>query len=547
MEFVHALSQKSWHTYNIKSIVKDILRYSGYFGDCNECTCIEHCMNKEHKNCLRNLVKEAHEFLDKAFNEDLISSKNGICEHLRVITKYIPDKEQSSSPKAEMFMVYDGNFGIRLEEENGTKVKNVILELNCINCEEYHSDCGQDDHKLIDYDKSLLENINFQKYFSNFNIDQPFRLAFSIYKNSYLAEFKYNTLILGIYNTIEKNWISRFKYTMNKLFSLERNQDNTIKKIEIDRSFIFDIFNLVLFNNRTEMLKYLIDKFNILEYFYNYKPLEIKVNRYYCNDIDCKADILYIFKQNYSIFNQLDFKRRYCVYRETKQFKLSIENFIILSKYVKNILHVKYNITGYEQIENDMTKFEIMTCNRIDENLKYIRRKRNIIRRIKSGEEVIDNERSCNKELDSFHMTYDDIISSIALSDSEECYYDYKYMISRELESYKDKSGYNNGLVKEYVANALNIKYPYQTLEKLDLEAMYKITKNVEKAMLGKQIEELKKEVKLLLTKPSKIELVFSARKSRKKTRKKRENRYKKDKYKKKNKIKSIKKYNRRK
>ena len=144
-------------------------------------------------------------------------------------------------------------------------------------------------------------------------------------------------------------------------------------------------------------------------------------------------------------------------------------------------------------------------------------------------------------------MTYDDIISPIAISDSEECYYDYKYMISRELESYKDKSGYNNGLVKEYVANALNIKYPYQTLEKLDLEAMYKITKNVEKAMLGKQIEELKKEVKLLLTKPSKIELVFSARKSRKKTRKKRENRYKKDKYKKKNKIKSIKKYNRRK
>ena len=175
----------------------------------------------------------------------------------------------------------------------------------------------------------------------------------------------------------------------------------------------------------------------------------------------------------------LDFKRRYCVYRKTKQFKLSIENFIILSNYVKNILHVKYNIIGYEQIENDMTTLEIMTCDRIEENLKYIRRKRDIMRRIKSGEEVIDNERSSNKEMDSFDRHYEDIIKYG---------WEHEYFFEEELKKHNDRTWFHSKYAKENVAETLNIKYPYKTLEKLDVEAMYKIDPRLEKAMLDEQL-----------------------------------------------------------
>ena len=72
MEFLHTLSEASWPTYNIRSTVKKILIFSGYFGECNECSCIEHCMNKKHKNCLTHLVKEAHQFLYKVFNGNLV-------------------------------------------------------------------------------------------------------------------------------------------------------------------------------------------------------------------------------------------------------------------------------------------------------------------------------------------------------------------------------------------------------------------------------------------------------------------------------------------
>ena len=173
-----------------------------------------------------------------------------------------------------------------------------------------------------------------------------FRTNFDKVKDVFLSEVNYNSLILVLYQTIENNWINEFKFTIEKLIDLE----NKNASVEIQELVWNYLFNLVLFNNRTEMLLYLLGiNNNVFEYFINiHHSLGIK--------IQVSMNIFKLFKFNIELEKLICDKSynsfRYYLITEKKQFQLNLNNSIILTEHILKILSLKYGITKYEDVEN---------------------------------------------------------------------------------------------------------------------------------------------------------------------------------------------------
>ena len=198
MEFLLSLQKSStvtWHVSNIRTIVKDILRFSGYFYDCCECLNVTHAVSKNHKNCLKYIVRRGHQFLSKTLpilNESFgpsisehltIKEKNNYPKRTRDCDKRIDDwfwlcsrcKHYIHNPKC---------YNCGKEQEDtisddwckadmipSPECEKIVLGLSSdVLCYcQYDSDPGYDTYKLIDYDKTILENKDFQKYFRDNN------------------------------------------------------------------------------------------------------------------------------------------------------------------------------------------------------------------------------------------------------------------------------------------------------------------------------------------------------------------------------------------
>lgn len=334
MDFLLSLtksSKLSWFIYNIRIITKEILIFSGYFGECFDCKCINDTIIKDHHNCLRRIIRRGMKELNHrlTFTDLNIEITLGVNEHVTI--------------------------------QNNEKCKKIILGLgqDIVHYCPYDSDVEFDTCKIIDYDETILHDVEYHKYFrSNFVWEywelSEFKKYFDKNKNIYLSELNFNSILMAIYYTIEKNWITDFIYIMERLILLEKN----IKLVEIQDELWLNLFKLALINNRFEIVRYILDNYDIsylienVCFSFNSK---MNINLNLDNPIiKMKCQILYIGK-----YDGGQYSRRYSLTMEKDEILLDVRIFRLFAINIIKHLSNKYDIVNYKEIEPLRRKIDI--------------------------------------------------------------------------------------------------------------------------------------------------------------------------------------------